>query len=340
MLHAVSEAYGNTMPRGRFPVAFVFVELEPQRVDVNVHPQKTEVRFREAGVVHDVVRDAIRAAMSSADFVPRIEELRPQWGGAERSGVVSRAASYVESRQASTATGIGSSTVGEPPTDDRALPPVSAAERPETADLVDLIHESDPAKPVRVAVPLAQYRDSYILAEDRQGLVLVDQHAAHERVLYERYLDDAEQNRVEVQKLLFPKVVELTAQERILLEEEAEEFERLGFTIEAFGGNSVRIGGVPALTAESDPEEVLRELLGEAGQARAAAANVERLRHRLVTTAACHAAIKVNYPLTRDSMQALLDDLYRTENPGTCPHGRPALFRLTLDEIERTFGRR
>ncbi len=207
--------------------------------------------------------------------------------------------------------------------------------RAAASGLIEGMRDSD-----RRAVPLAQYRDSYIVAQDREGLVLVDQHAAHERVLFERYLADAERNEVEVQRLMFPATIELAPHERVLLEEETEEFRRLGFLVEPFGGETVRVSGVPRVAGGMDPGDLLRELLGEAGRARSASSDLSGLRRRLVTTAACHAAIKVNHALGAEEMQRLLDDLFETVNPSTCPHGRPAVFRLTTDEIERAFRRR
>jgi DNA mismatch repair protein MutL len=145
---------------------------------------------------------------------------------------------------------------------------------------------------------------------------------------------------VEVQKLLFPVTVELAPHELVVLENEAEELRRLGFLVEPFGGGTVRLDGVPALAGEQEPEALLRELLGEASRARSAATDVESLRRRLITTAACKAAIKINHPLNHASMQGLLDDLYAAVSPSTCPHGRPLFFRLTLDELEKAFDRR
>jgi DNA mismatch repair protein MutL len=188
--------------------------------------------------------------------------------------------------------------------------------------------------------PLAQFRDSYLIAEDDGGLVILDQHAAHERVLFERYLEEAEAGRVETQQLLFPVTVELRPHERLLLEAEVLEFRRLGFHVEPFGGDAVRIDGVPAVAADLDPATILKDLIGEAAQARSATAAAEPLRRRLVITAACRAAIKVRRPLSRGEMQELLDALMRCTSPTTCPHGRPVLFRLRLEDVERAFRRR
>jgi len=190
------------------------------------------------------------------------------------------------------------------------------------------------------AMPLGQYLESYIVAQDREGLLLVDQHAAHERVLFEKYLADAEGDVVEVQTLMFPLTLELSPDESSLLMAELDEFRRLGFRIEPFGGTTIQLRAIPAIVAGSEPTELIRELLGQAASATNATRDTSALRRRLITTAACHAAIKVNYPLSRPAMQRLLDDLFRVENPSTCPHGRPALFRLSLEEIERAFRRR
>jgi len=189
-------------------------------------------------------------------------------------------------------------------------------------------------------MPLGQYLESYIVAQDRNGILLVDQHAAHERVLFEKYLSDAEGDAVEIQTLMFPQTLEFSPDEHARLLSELDEFRRLGFRIEPFGGTAVRISAIPAITGGSRPEELIRELLGETLSAKNATRDTADLRRRMITTAACHAAIKINYPLSRPAMQRLLDDLFRVENPSTCPHGRPALFRLSLDEIERAFRRR
>ena len=190
------------------------------------------------------------------------------------------------------------------------------------------------------AKALAQYEDSYVVAQGPDGLLLVDQHAAHERVIFERYLAAAEAGEVRVQKMLFPVLVDLEPGERVLLEEEAPELRRLGFEVEGFGDGTARLDAVPAFAGSSDPAALLRAVLGDAARVRSSLTGVGELRRRLVTTAACHAAIKVNHPLTREGMQGLLDDLFRTANPTTCPHGRPALFRLSMEEIERAFRRR
>jgi DNA mismatch repair protein MutL len=327
--HAVAQAYGNTMAPGRHPALFLFLEMDRGAVDVNVHPQKTEVRFRESSRVHEVVRATLLEALSQAGAVPTLTELRTGVG-APLTAVKDAALRYLATHEPAAGAGRlpvpGSPGEREPPAYGDTTPTAVSIERDSVSG--------------REAVPLAQFRESYIVAQDAGGLVLVDQHAAHERVLFERYLDDAESNRVEVQQLLFPVTLELSPHEAVLVEREREEFTRLGFRLEPFGDRTVRLEGVPSVAAGVDPAALFRELLGEASEARAAVSEVGVLRRRLVTTAACQAAIKIHHPLTVPAMQALLDDLYAVRNPTTCPHGRPVLFRLSMEEIERAFRRR
>jgi len=325
--HAVSQAYRNVQVPGRHPALVLFVELDPAAVDVNVHPQKAEVRFSRPAEVHDLVRRGIEQVLGDERVLPRLDQLRAgpptAWQERTRESVLAFAASPPNLREPAAGYDAGSDECGRRDARATSAPVATPA--------------LDRGWP-QVA-PLGQLHDSYIVAVDAEGLLLVDQHAAHERVLFERYLAQAEADRVEVQRLLFPRTIELTPHERVALEGEVGELARLGFRVEPFGGFAVRLDGVPAVAASLDPEALLRELLGEAARCRAAGSDVAALRRRVVTTAACHAAIKVHYPLAREVMQALLADLFQTVNPTTCPHGRPVLFRLTLPEIERAFRR-
>ncbi|HXV75598.1 MAG TPA: DNA mismatch repair endonuclease MutL [Candidatus Polarisedimenticolaceae bacterium] len=332
LLHAVGQAYGNTMPRGRHPSLFVFLECAPSDVDVNVHPQKVEVRFRQPVRVHDLVEGVVRSALAGAAVIPRLADLRP--AALDRGRAVAEAISGYADRRSPAADGGPASPAGARPATS-GLPFAAAAARPVADPAM-----RDTGSPDSAVVPLAQYRRSYILAQDHDGLLLVDQHAAHERVIFERYLAQAVDNHVEVQRLIFPITIELTAADRVTFDDETAEFERLGFRVEPFGGNSIRVTGVPALAGAVDPRELILELLGEARAVPSTVSAAASLRHRLVTSAACQAAIKVNHTLERQQMQRLLDDLFRTVNPTTCPHGRPLIFRLSHAEIERAFDRR
>jgi DNA mismatch repair protein MutL len=286
LAHAVAQAYGNTVPSGRFPPLLLFIDIDPSWVDVNVHPQKTEVRFVQSSVLHDVVREALAGALPQPAAVPSLADLRPE---RPRQEAVRRAAlSYLDLRvDPPRCTAVFEAA---PPSASRgpAAVPTLAGHAAAGSDAAVAPGEGGPA------VPIGQLHESYILAGDARGLVLVDQHAAHERVLFERFVRQAEADHVEIQQLLFPVTVELPPHAMALFEQEAHEFRRLGLHAEPFGDDAVRIDAV----------------------------------------------IKIHHPLSLDAMRALLDELSATDNPTTCPHGRPVLFRLTIEEIERAFRRR
>ncbi len=307
---AVRDAYENTLPAAQGAPFVLFLELDPREVDVNVHPQKTEVRFARPQTVYALVREALARALERPS-APRYGALRHRNAPAQEGP--GRREPVIAEPSGSAATG------GEGP--------------PEGPAVLWGMRERGPWR------ALAQLRQSYIVAEDAGGLVLVDQHAAHERVLFERYLAAVQQGRVEIQTLLFPRTLELELESWVAIEAGREELARLGFRFEPFGRRTLRVDAVPAVAAHLDPEALLRELVDEVQHARAVAADSAALRRRLVTTAACRAAVTIRTPLGAEQMQQLLDDLATTDHPQTCPHGRPALFRLPLEEIERAFRR-
>jgi len=187
--------------------------------------------------------------------------------------------------------------------------------------------------------PLAQFRDSYILASSPDGLVIVDQHAAHERVLYERLMAQSRTGSVAVQKLLFPVTVEIGPAQRQAFEGVRDDLLALGFSVASFGEGTLIVDEIPALLPAGTVAQLLRELLAEVLEWRRPE-GLERLRHRLLSTAACHAAVTANHPLDAPRMRAIVGDLLGTAMPMTCPHGRPVLLRLTLDQIEKEFHRK
>lgn len=327
--HAISQAYGNTMVPGRYPALVVFVDMAPEDVDVNVHPQKSEVRFRDGSRIHQLLRAAIGDALAQAAAIPSLTDLRPKVLGDHATAIKDATLGYLHEREsAKFDDGQCSRASGSP---DRS-PPVGR--------IRSMPFQENPTEGSDAPRYLGQFLDSYLIATDGEGVMLIDQHAAHERVLFERYLADAELNRVEVQQLLFPLMLELSPAEAALVEREAEEFARLGFRVAPFGDRTVRIDGIPAVAGEIQTESFFRELLGEARNSVSATSEVATLRRRLITSAACQAAIKINHPLTDDAARGLLGDLSRLRSPTTCPHGRPLIFRLSLEEIERAFRRR
>ena len=187
-------------------------------------------------------------------------------------------------------------------------------------------------------IALGQFRDTFIIAVDDEGIAIVDQHVAHERVLFEQVMERLTSGRLESQRLLAPLLVELSAAQRETLKGHAATLERLGIEIEEFGGDSVRLSSMPSLLAPADSEAAVRALADNLDGLGAGSGVDEALR-RIAATMACHAAVKANYPLTLDKMRYILDELRRTAYSSVCPHGRPVVLRLTRREIEKNFQR-
>ena len=316
LLHAVHAAYAGRLPRGRYPIAYLFLEIPSDEIDVNVHPTKSEVRFVRSGAVHDLVRDALLQALQGesagidplpAGTILKEDSPSPAWVLPVRGRI----------GDPMTATGYGSSDAS------RSAPVM------EPAGLLEPV----------LFDALAQYRDSYILASAPDGLVIVDQHAAHERILYDRLLRQSLGGRVERQRLLFPSTLEVSAAQEQAFESAAETFSSLGFSITPFGAGVLKVDEVPVLASEIDAARLVGELLDELLEWEKMD-GVEALRHRIVASAACHAAVRANHPLAVEEMRQIVVDLMRTDRPTTCPHGRPSLLRMPLERLEREFGRK
>ena len=315
ILHAIAGAYHTLLPRGRHPFVLIFLEVPADRVDVNVHPAKWEVRLADSGAIHEMVRHAIRSALEEERPLARLEGLVP-------APVPAVATSGAGRRETQSLSGAPSESWE------------FSAGTPGATTLFDAAGGGP-----RSLVPLGQYRESYILASDEEGLVIVDQHAAHERVLYEQILREAEERSARRQALLFPLTLEMDPARSRCLEEGREDLERLGFLLEPFGPKTFLVREVPALLGNADPAALLRDLADDF-EGTAGARSLEKVRDRLAATTACHAAVKVDFPLTPEKMSYLLQELFRTSSPMTCPHGRPVLLRLSHRELEKSFHRR
>jgi len=346
--HAIVDAYSTATIRERSPEVHLFLDLAPERVDVNVHPTKAEVRFLEPGLIHEVLRralvdmlgkpavPALRFAMAAgatpgalADpgraepgaLTPSVHEDSFAWLGplTRTSGGATLDAAGAEDREA----------WGQP----QGGLNLAAGERP--APAVDGRGVVDAGRPM---VPLGQLRDTFIIAIDSEGLLVVDQHVAHERILYEQVLARLTTTALESQRLLVPLVIELSAAQVEALGGRRADLERLGFEVEPFGDRSVHVAAVPAIVKVEAAAATIRALADDLdGRDRGAPLEVA-IKH-LAATIACHAAVKAHDPLTPEKMQFLLDELRRTAYSTICPHGRPVLLRLTRREIERAFDR-
>jgi DNA mismatch repair protein MutL len=213
---------------------------------------------------------------------------------------------------------------------------VSGFSRTEDASVSRLEGETTPT--IRPMIALGQFRDTFIIAVDEEGIAIVDQHVAHERVLFERIVERLSAGRLESQRLLEPMLIELPAGARQALAAHAAELERLGFELEAFGGESIRLVSVPALLRREECDAAIRAL-AEDLEGLDRGSGVDAALKRTAATMACHAAVKANYPLTAEKMAHILEELRRTAYSTICPHGRPVMLRLTRREVEKNFQR-
>jgi len=344
---ALSEAYRSILPHGVYPAALLFIETPLEEVDVNVHPAKTEVRFRRQAAVADVVRESVRAALASASYVPppeqpsapepimtataavssitpqpRIEFVPapppPPRPPAEPSG--DEIARDLELMLRSASLSVKSAS----------LPPLNSAEK--------IAREVTPESLSTNIRPLGQLDESFIIATDDQGLLLIDQHVAHERILFDKYRALEAERRTDSQQMLVPETFDLTPAQAAVFDDLVPELERYGFELMRLSGRTVAIRAVPADLPSSEARNMLFELL-ETVDAEKKTAAPETMRDEIAASLACHAAIKVNMPLAPEKMRWLIDRLLQTSSPTTCPHGRPVILRLSTRDILKGFHR-
>ena len=332
--HAIQAAYAVATIKERSPEVHLFIELGHDRVDVNVHPTKAEVRFLEQGLVHEVLRRAIVDALG-ATSAPELV-LSPAVGPAAAPQTSSLPLGFgqqganPEARPAQvSAADFDAWTLAAA----AAAPSAWPQSRSTTQAGQDTVSTL-----IRAMTPIGQFRNTFIIAVDDDGLAIIDQHVAHERILFEQFSERLTSRELESQRLLTPIVLEVSPGEHQTLLSNAAALSRFGFDLEDFGGASLRIGAVPAVLDWSRCEEALRAVAADL-DGLSPGAGVEAALRQMAATMACHAAVKANDPLTREKMQYLLDELRRTSHSSVCPHGRPVVLRLTRREIERNFER-
>ncbi len=374
VLHALTEAYRNIIPPTSYPVVLLFLEMPPQEVDVNVHPAKTEVRFRQPSFVHDFIRDTVRTVLMQArpaasfasaltgapysgasaslllDVTPMPEapetavfapDAPRTFGGPSEPEPTAADAEHFELRAAAVAPSPGrfafsieeSLAVGysaASASDRSANQPASYA--------ASGVVEAPTLYSLSTLKPLGQVRDSFILAVNDEGLWIIDQHVAHERVLFEKVMRERDTEQVQRQRLLMPLLIELLPAQMIAFAHIAEELERNGFEAEPFGPRTLALKAAPAGLEGKELEQMLEELLTVEDRL-AQNENAEARRRRIAASIACHAAVKINMPLDRAKIEWLLAELGKTEHPTSCPHGRPIALRYSHREIERAFQR-
>jgi DNA mismatch repair protein MutL len=377
--HAIIEAYRNILPPTVFPVVLLFLEMPTAEVDVNVHPSKTEVRFRQQTVVHDFVRDSIRAVLMKARPVPQfVSEIhahpsaspsltpgaqaptasaawRSLYQPANAGGFALQAPEVAPIAErfhfaggievdANAAVSLARAATGELSRETELLQNEAAATNFVPDDGCTPAFPEEPEVPSQLAPslatlkPLGQIRDSFILAVNHEGLWIIDQHVAHERVLFEKVLKQRATKGVESQRLLMPLILELTPAQQAVFAEISDELTKNGFEAEPFGTRSLAVKVAPAGVEGAQVEHMLHELLEQLSH-EDQKLNLERIRTRIAASIACHAAIKVNMPLEANKMEWLLSELARTAFPFSCPHGRPVVLRYSMKDIQKAFKR-
>ena len=400
LMHAITEAYRNVIPPTSFPVVLLFLEMPPEEVDVNVHPAKTEVRFRQQSLIHDFVRDSLRTALikarpaagflaaldsapgaspslmppatsplpgsaESEDFPPQPDSdpdaFQVAGANAERFELTPRQPSPVPGKLPFAANGFNPGGWGDRQAWGEAaaalfqpasLPPAgdcspaagdAAGTNPgvETA-LVEAEQAAANLNHLGSLRPLGQLRESFILATGEDGLWIIDQHVAHERILFEKILRDRQVEKVHRQRLLMPMLVELKPWQMVVFAQIADELERNGFEVEPFGPHTLAVKAAPVGLEGAALERILSEVIDQSSaDSDESKQNHEltALRTRIAASIACHSAIKVNTPLDPARMEWLLLELAKTSHPTSCPHGRPIALMYSWKEIQRAFHR-
>jgi DNA mismatch repair protein MutL len=317
------EAYRPLLARDQFPVAVLRLELPPQEVDVNVHPTKAWVRFRSPRQIQEMLYRAVHDALRQQQVVPTQRGLRTE-----------RDADGVSAPERASADWGSAGAMSGPPQMKEELP----ADMPSPDAQTRLFHEPIATfATAHFGQVVGQLQDTFIVSASEDEVFFVDQHVAHERVLFERLLRELDAGPLASQELLFPQPIELGAGQAGLVQEWAATLEGLGFGLEGWGGSTVVLRAVPALLRGQEPRRLIEALVEDVNRPRKGEA--VPLLHRALSFVACHAAIKAHAPLQREEMARLIADLAGTRTPYFCPHGRPIVSRLSLRDIKRDLGR-
>lgn len=348
LARAIAQAYGLVLEPGRYPVGVVYVDLPPDQVDVNVHPQKAEVRFADARSLFDALTRELHTGLARAFSLPTL--------GSSRAWFASRApfpspAGTAASAPPSPGTAISGGEAIEDPwnlaASSEPSPPAVLAERTTMRSPAPPAFEPDPGVPEEALfeVPgfygalqfLAQVRAMFLVCAGSDGLYILDQHAAAERVTFHRLRRAFSAGAIVTQQLLIPEVIELLPREMAVIEERASDVAGLGVELRAVGSNAVAVHGVPSLLLRARPERIVRDLVAELD--RASARPFGNAADSVLATMACHGSVRAGDPLSREEAGALLRALDDVDFAGHCPHGRPVVTRMGFDELERRVGR-
>ena len=319
--HAIIDAYSVASIKERSPEVHLFISMPHTAVDVNVHPTKAEVRFRDQSHMHEVIRRTLGDALGRGPAPELLLEApSTHQPSATTLPLPTTYAGTFPSRWT-----VGTGGAGGAPSNSLSDPRTFAP-------------GTEASSTVRPMIALGQFRDTFIIAVDEEGIAIVDQHVAHERVLFEQVMERLTHGPLESQRLLEPMLIDLPAAARQALVTHAAGLERMGFELEEFGGEAVRIAAAPALLGRAECQAAIRAM-AEDLEGLDRGSRVDEALKRIAATMACHAAVKANYPLTAEKMAHILEELRRTAYSTICPHGRPVMLRLTRREVEKNFQR-
>ncbi|MFQ5652104.1 MAG: DNA mismatch repair endonuclease MutL [bacterium] len=333
--YAVVAAYGEILPRGAYPIYIIFIHMDPEQADVNVHPTKKEIKFANDALIFSSLRGCIKRALTSEKVVP---EITP-WQKFDDFRRYSES-DLQQMRQTEPLR-------FEPPP--RQFP--GWPEKPQTPGQESHIHPETGLEKIPLIAPpqlvapatipfertnVWQVHNKYIISQIKNGLIVIDQHVAHERILYEKALASFETRKPSSQQLLFPQIIELSQMDYSILLEMIPFLQHIGFVVKAFGKNTVAVEGVPSGIKISDDEKILLSILDEYKRGKRERTEI---RENVAASFACHSAIRAGDSLSLEEMNALIDQLFSTKEPYFCPHGRPVIIHISLDELDKRFKR-
>lgn len=324
--YAIISAFGDVLPRGYYPVYIIFIEMDAEQADVNVHPAKMEIKFANEQLLFSAIRGSIKQALTSKEVVP------------EMSSTNKFELPRFSQKRPPEAFRFPANELQFPGWPERTTPESEGSEASQPVDFPEEPTEAPRThmEPIFERTNVWQVHNKYIISQIKSGLIIIDQHVAHERILYEKALENFEKRKPTSQQLLFPQVIELSPENYSILLEILPFLEHIGFVVKAFGKNTVVVEGVPSGIKISDDEKILLDILDE--YKRGKKDNTE-IRENVAKSFACHSAIRAGEPLTLEAMNALIDQLFTTKEPYFCPHGRPVIVHIPLHELDRRFQR-
>jgi len=332
--HAIKMAYKDVLYHGRFPAFVLFLEMDPAQVDVNAHPTKHEVRFRQSRYVHDFIRHTVGKAI--AETMPKQE----QQGAEQYREIVD---DYI--RAAQTQSNVYSDTFQSRNESSRPhIQEAAQSYRTQAENEYDLllktppeeVHTTEDAPPLGYAIE--QLHGIYILAQNAKGLVIVDMHAAHERIVYEKLKASYQQGDLATQPLLMPLTINVSAQEAVLAEQHSDAFLKFGFRVERFGEDSIVVREIPSLLQQEDVNQLVLDVLADLNMY-GSSEKLEQANNELLSTMACYGSVRAHRKLTLAEMNALLREMEATERSAQCNHGRPTWVQLSIDQLDKLFKR-